>query len=183
MRAARLLRMLLLLQNCGRMTSRQLAGELEVTPRTILRDVDALTEAGLPVIVHRGHRGGIELGFNYRSRLTGLDRDEAEALAIMLNYPVPELSALGLDAAASAPGPKCSSRFYTPCARESTGRHAGISLARQALLPTMSAFTHWRVPYGFAQWSGYGTLGQRRRALSIPSLCGGAGDAGGWSTV
>ena len=96
MRASRLLHLLLLLQNRGRMTSLELAEDLEVAPRTILRDVDALTEAGLPVIVHQGNRGGIELGFNYRTRLTGLATDEAEAMAIMLAKPIAELSALGL---------------------------------------------------------------------------------------
>jgi predicted DNA-binding transcriptional regulator YafY len=88
--------MLLLLQNRGRMTSRALAGELEVARRTILRDIDALTEAGLPIIVHRGQQGGVELGFNYRTRLTGLSADEAEALAVILAKPAPELAALGL---------------------------------------------------------------------------------------
>jgi predicted DNA-binding transcriptional regulator YafY len=103
MRASRLLRILLLLQNRRRMTSVELAIELEVAPRTILRDIDALTEAGLPVIVHRGNQGGIELGFNYRTRLTGLATDEAEALAAILNCPLPELAALGMaDAAARA---------------------------------------------------------------------------------
>jgi predicted DNA-binding transcriptional regulator YafY len=102
-RASRLLRILLLLQNRGRMTSVALAAELEVASRTILRDVDALTEAGLPVIVHRGSQGGIELGFNYRTRLTGLAADEAEALALILNRPAPEIDALGLaDAGARA---------------------------------------------------------------------------------
>ena len=100
MRASRLLRILLLLQNRGRLTSAQLADELEVTRRTILRDVDALTEAGLPVIVHQGNQGGIELGFNYRTRLTGLAADEAEALGLILALPTPELDALGvMDAA------------------------------------------------------------------------------------
>ena len=56
MRASRLLHILLLLQNRGLMTA----------PRTIQRDIDALTEAGLPVITHRGAQGGVELGFNYR---------------------------------------------------------------------------------------------------------------------
>lgn len=96
MRAARLLQMLLLLQNRGRMTSIQLARELEVAPRTILRDVDAMTEAGLPIIVHQGNAGGIELGFNYRTRLTGLAADEAEALALILARPAPELEQLGI---------------------------------------------------------------------------------------
>lgn len=88
--------MLLLLQNRGRMTSAQLAGELEVARRTIQRDLDAIAEAGLPVVVHRGNRGGVELGFSYRTRLTGLTSDEAEAMAVILSKPVPELDALGL---------------------------------------------------------------------------------------
>lgn len=100
MRAARLLQILLLLQNRGRQTSVQLAQELEVAPRTILRDVDAMTEAGLPIIVHQGNRGGIELGFNYRTRLTGLARDEAEALGLILAAQNPMIAALGLDHAA-----------------------------------------------------------------------------------
>lgn len=103
MRASRLLQILLLLQNRGRMTSAELARELEVARRTILRDVDALTEAGLPVIVHQGNQGGIELGFNYRTRLTGLAADEAEAMAVVLARPIGELASLGIaDAAARA---------------------------------------------------------------------------------
>ncbi|MFN0063823.1 MAG: helix-turn-helix transcriptional regulator [Myxococcaceae bacterium] len=103
MRASRLLQMLLLLQNRGRLNSAQLAAELEVAPRTVLRDFDALTEAGLPIVVHRGTRGGIELGFNYRSRLTGLSKAEAEALGVLLAAPVRALGALGLaDAARGA---------------------------------------------------------------------------------
>lgn len=100
MRASRLLRMLLLLQNRGRMTSVQLAEHLEVTPRTIMRDVDALSAAGLPVIVHRGSRGGIELGFRYRTRLTPLDTDELEALAVLFAAPGGAVDELGLRAAA-----------------------------------------------------------------------------------
>jgi predicted DNA-binding transcriptional regulator YafY len=100
MRASRLLRILLLLQNRGRLTSGQLADELEVARRTILRDVDALTEAGLPIIVHQGNQGGIELGFNYRTRLTGLAADEAEAMALILTRPMRELEDLGIADAA-----------------------------------------------------------------------------------
>ncbi len=103
MRASWLLMMLLLVQNRGRMTSEELAVKLEVSKRTILRDVEALSEAGLPMIVRPGRGGGIELGFNYRTRLTGLATDEAEALGVLLGRGAPELVALGLaDSAARA---------------------------------------------------------------------------------
>lgn len=81
------------------MTSRQLAGALEVSVRTILRDVDALTESGLPVVVHRGVHGGIELGFDYRTRLTGLAADEAEALGVVLGAGASALRDLGMEVA------------------------------------------------------------------------------------
>lgn len=100
MRASRLLQLLLLLQNRGRMNCAQLATELEVNRRTVLRDLEALGEAGLPVVVHRGAKGGVELGFNYRTRLTGLSVEEAEALGVMLSRPIPELAAVGLEDAA-----------------------------------------------------------------------------------
>lgn len=100
MRAARILQMLLLLQNKGRLTSRQLSERLEVTPRTILRDVDALTQAGVPIIVYQGNQGGIELGFGYRTQLTGLEADEAEALALILSARPAQLAELGMEAAA-----------------------------------------------------------------------------------
>ncbi len=74
MRASRLLLMLLLVQNRGRMTSVELAAELEVSQRTVLRDVEALSEAGLPMIVRAGRGGGIELGFNHRTRLRAVLR-------------------------------------------------------------------------------------------------------------
>jgi predicted DNA-binding transcriptional regulator YafY len=101
MRASRLLQILLLLQNRGRLTAPALAAELEVDPRTILRDVDAMSQAGLPILTHRGAQGGIELGFNYRTRLTGLAEDEAEALAIWLAAPPAAITALGLGPAAA----------------------------------------------------------------------------------
>ncbi len=101
MRASRILRLLLLLQNRGRLTCATLARELEVTRRTVLRDVDALTEAGLPIIVLRGQHGGIELGFNYRTRLVGLAADEAEALAVVLAQPLDLLADLGMREAAA----------------------------------------------------------------------------------
>ena len=82
MRASRLLSIVLLLQNRGRMTASELASELEVSVRTIYRDVESLSSAGVPVYGEPGHEGGYALIEGYRTRLTGLHGDEADALAL-----------------------------------------------------------------------------------------------------
>lgn len=80
MRASRLLSILLLLQTRGRLTARQLADELEVSVRTVYRDLESLSSAGVPVYADRGATGGYQLVQGFRTRLTGLTEGEAGSL-------------------------------------------------------------------------------------------------------
>ncbi|MFF0311278.1 helix-turn-helix transcriptional regulator [Streptosporangium sp. NPDC004379] len=148
MRAARLMSLLLLLQARGGMTAAELARELEVSERTVHRDVLALAEAGVPVYADRGRGGGYRLLEGYRTRLTGLDRAEAEAL--FLSGVPRALRDMGLGevaasarlkaAAALSPGARdapasASQRFHL----DAPGWFAGNSPPPEALAPLARA--------------------------------------------
>src|SRR5580700_3865506 len=97
MRSGRLLSILLFLQVQRRVTARELARKLEVSERTILRDMDALSGSGVPVIAGRGAGGGWSLLAEYETKLTGLSPAEIQSLFISR---APKLAAdLGLQQA------------------------------------------------------------------------------------
>jgi predicted DNA-binding transcriptional regulator YafY len=100
MRADRLISIVLLLQANGRMTAETLASRLEVSQRTILRDMDALGTAGVPVVAERGTGGGWRLIDGYETKLTGLT--PAEIRSLFLARPPALLAELGLKDAADA---------------------------------------------------------------------------------
>jgi predicted DNA-binding transcriptional regulator YafY len=101
MRASRLLSILLSLQARGRLTASGMAEALEVSERTIYRDIDQLSAAGIPVIADRGRTGGFKLADGFRTQLTGLTESEAETLFLAgLPGPAAELGLADLMAMA-----------------------------------------------------------------------------------
>lgn len=100
MRADRLLALVMLLQTRGKMTTQELAEEMGVSRRTILRDIDALSVAGIPIYTDGGHGGGVALDENYRVTLTGLKESEIRSLFISNNNSI--LKDVGLGEAAES---------------------------------------------------------------------------------
>ncbi|MER7699590.1 MULTISPECIES: WYL domain-containing protein [unclassified Streptomyces] len=138
MRAARLIKMVLLLQSRPAMTAAELAAELEVSERTVTRDAQALSDAGVPVYAERGRAGGYRLVGGYRTRLTGLARDEAEAL-FLSGLPA-ALREMGLEDAASA------ARLKVSAALLPSLRDASSSAARRFHLDAPSWYHEPETP-------------------------------------
>lgn len=112
MRADRLISLLMLLQTHGQMTAQDLATRLEVSTRTIYRDLDALSASGVPVYAERGPQGGCALMESYRTNLTGLKENEVRALFM---FSVPGLlEDLGADAASESALLKLSASLPAP---------------------------------------------------------------------
>jgi predicted DNA-binding transcriptional regulator YafY len=138
MRAARLIKMVLLLQSRPSMTAAELARELEVSERTVTRDAQALSEAGVPVYADRGRAGGYRLIGGYRTRLTGLARSEAEAL--FLSGVPGALREMGLEDAASA------ARLKVSAALLPSLRNASRTAAQRFHLDAPSWFQEPKTP-------------------------------------
>lgn len=112
MRADRLISIMILLQTRGKLTAQALAAELEVSRRTILRDVNAMTTAGIPIYTDSGHGGGLSLDSNYRVSLGGLK--EAEVRALFVGSTGRLLADLGLGEAADTAQRKLSAALPRP---------------------------------------------------------------------
>ncbi|MFJ5267076.1 helix-turn-helix transcriptional regulator [Streptomyces sp. NPDC088358] len=138
MRAARLIKMVLLLQSRASMTAAELARELEVSERTVARDAQALSEAGVPVYADRGRAGGYRLIGGYRTRLTGLARGEAEAL--FLSGVPGALREMGLEDTASA------ARLKVSAALLPSLRDASRTAAQRFHLDAPAWFSEPRAP-------------------------------------
>jgi len=173
-RADRLVSILMLLQTHARLTARELAGRLEVSERTIMRDMDALSGAGVPVFAERGTGGGWSLLEPYRLDLTGLSRDEIRAL--FLAAPGHLLADLGLRQAADAARVKLGAALSaggqdaadirerilvdTPGWRPSTGGDDGpFRLIQQAVMAGRRMRIAYQRAEGEASWREVDPLG------------------------
>lgn len=126
MKSSRLLAMLLLLQTRERITTGELADRLEVSRRTVLRDVEALSAAGVPVYAERGRHGGIVLLPGARLNVAQLDPQELEALSVA-GLDAAQRNELGMAAAHEAASRKIATR-------RATTADAGASLAELVLV-------------------------------------------------
>ncbi|MEU6587915.1 YafY family protein [Streptomyces sp. NPDC046881] len=139
MKSDRLLSILLLLQTRGRVPARELADRLEVSVRTVYRDVEALSAAGVPVYAERGRRGGIALLPGFRTDVTGLTADESRALFVLAAQGAH--AALGLDAALGSALRKVMAALPAPHrpAAEVTSRRVLVDATRWMSGPRQAA--------------------------------------------
>ncbi|MFJ9590051.1 helix-turn-helix transcriptional regulator [Streptomyces acidicola] len=130
MKADRLLSILLLLQTRGRVPAHEVAERLEVSVRTIYRDVEALSASGVPVYAERGRHGGIELLAGFRTDVTGLTADESRALFVLAAQGAH--TALGLDEALGSALRKVMAALPAPHrpAAEATSRRVLVDASR-----------------------------------------------------
>ncbi len=163
MRASRLLSILILLQLRQRLTAADLAAEFEVSDRTIYRDIDALSAAGIPVYGDRGPGGGFQLLDGYRTRLTGLDPQEAQA---MLLVGLPEqASALGFG------GPAKSARGKLLAALPRSGSAEADRIARAFHIDTLDWYRAAR-PAPLLAAAARAVIDRRRIAMRYSSWRG-----------
>ena len=157
MRADRLVSLVLLLQARGRMSARSLAAELEVSVRTVYRDVAALNAAGVPVVTESGRSGGCWLLDGYRFPLRGLSAEEASAL-LVLGVPA-ALAELGLaDALAAA------HRKIRVTAGRDRAEPAGVHLDMPGWFHGTEPVPHLRTLAGAVRQRRHLQLGYRRDA-------------------
>jgi predicted DNA-binding transcriptional regulator YafY len=168
MRASRLLSILLSLQARGRLTAFEMAEDLEVSERTIYRDIDQLSAAGIPVVADRGRTGGFKLADGFRTQLTGLTESEAETLFLAgLPGPVAELGLSDLMAVArtklmaALPAGARAERLATRFHLDAAGWFRATDAV--ALLPTIARAV-WnarclKFRYGQAEGSGIRKVG------------------------
>jgi predicted DNA-binding transcriptional regulator YafY len=161
MRASRLVSMLLLLQARGRMTADELAGELEVSVRTVYRDALSLQVAGVPLHGEPGHDGGYELSGGYRTNLTGLTTDEAAALFLAgmpglatdlgMGGPVATLRhklVAALPAEQRGPATRVSQRFHL----DAPGWYQDIDRPKHLAAVTEAVLAERRVRVRYSSW-------------------------------
>jgi predicted DNA-binding transcriptional regulator YafY len=171
-RADRLLSLLLLLRSRGRMSAAALAAELEVSARTVLRDVEALSAAGIPVYAERGRAGGFALLPGFTTDLTGLTPDEA--LALLAAGSRANAEALGL-------APALASAMRKVLAAMPESRRAGATEAAGRVAVRRAGFLREPAPEGPLDTVREAVFAGRR--LRIRYAARGAAGAAGWRTV